>query len=89
MSAPIEKLNDKFAETEIDDEIVVMHLDSGDFFSLTGTATDIWRLIDGTRTREAIVAELSAIYDSGAVAIASDVDGLLLQLSDAGIVARA
>ncbi len=89
MSAPIEKLRDKFAETEIDDEIVVMHLDSGDFFSLTGTATDIWRLIDGARTREEIVAELSSSYDSGEAAIASDVDGLLVQLADAGIVALA
>ena len=83
----IAKLTDRFTETEIDDEIVVMKLDSGDFFSITGTGCAIWRLIDGARDRVALVAALLAEFPDGADAIAGDVDAFLRTLQDEGLLA--
>lgn len=77
----------RFAETRIDDETVIMSLDSGDFFSLTGTAQSIWRLLDGTRDRAAILAELAAEYDAPEAEMASDVDSFLAGLRAAGLLA--
>jgi PqqD family protein of HPr-rel-A system len=88
VSAAIRKAADKFSETAIDDEVVVMSLASGDFFSLTGTARAIWLLIDGTRDRDALIAALAAEYDIPAEAVGGDVDAFLADLDQAGLLAR-
>ena len=82
----IAKLAEAFTETEIDDEVVLMRLDNGEFFSMTGTGRDIWRLIDGSRDRDAIVASLVAEFDGPADEIGADVDAYLARLRDAGLV---
>ena len=83
----IAKRSGNFTETEIDGEIVVMLLDSGEFFSITGTGTDIWRMIDGTRGRDAVVAALAEEFSADSADIARDVDEYLAILRSAGLVA--
>lgn len=80
---------DRFTETDIDDEIVVMRLDSGDFFSLADTAAAAWRLIDGTRDRAALIEELAAQFDADEAEIAADLDEFLARLKEQGLVATA
>jgi len=75
--AAITKRFDQFTETELDDEIVVMKLDSGEFFSLTDSGAAIWRLIDGARDRDALVAALTREFAADASEIAADVDAFL------------
>lgn len=87
MSALLKKATDRFSETAIDDEIVVMNLDSGSFFSLTGTARAIWLLIDGTQDRVALLADLAAEFGASDAVIAGDVDLFLAQLDEAGLLA--
>lgn len=82
----VSKQGDRFTETEIDDEIVVMHLGTGEFFSLSGTAAATWRLIDGTRGRAELVTELSSQFDGKAFDIGRDVDGFLGQLQTMGLI---
>lgn len=82
------KRSDRFSETTIDDEVVVMHLASGDFFSLTDSAKAIWDHIDGVRTRDALIADLAHDYDLTPEEIAPDVDAFLASLDDAGLLAR-
>ncbi len=86
MSA-LAKRPDRFAETDVDDEIVVMRLENGEFFSLAGTAAATWRLIDGTRDKAALVAALAAEYDADQATIATDVDEFLANLTEMGLVA--
>lgn len=83
----IVKQPDRFSETDIDDEIVVMRLDNGEFFSLAGTAAATWRLIDGKRSREELVAALADRFDGPTADIAADVDDFLAGLRDMGLVA--
>ena len=83
------KRPDRFTETEIDDEIVVMRLDTGEFFSLSGTAAAAWRLIDGTRARTEILDTLAAAYGTDESAIVADVDDFLAQLKEQGLIATA
>ncbi len=87
MTQLLTKQSDRFSETAIDDEVVVMSLESGDFFSLTGTARAIWRLIDGTRDRAALLSELAQQHDCQVTEIADDVDAFLDQLNQAGLLA--
>lgn len=79
----------QFAETTIDDEIVVMSLVSGDFFSLTGTARAIWLALDGQHDRAGLVNALAAEFGAGQDEIAGDVEAFLAQLAAAGLLAGA
>ena len=85
MTLPIRKLADAFTETAIDEEVVVMSLASGDFFTLEDTARAIWLLIDGTRDRAAVLAALEADY--GPEVDADEVDAFLASIAVAGFVA--
>ena len=87
MTAVISKLHGSFSETLIDDEVVVMSLNSGDFFSLTDSSKEIWQLIDGTRTRDGIIAELAHVYEGKLEAISEDLDDFLNRLQETGFIA--
>lgn len=86
MSTKLAKATGRFSETAIDDEVVVMNLESGDFFSLTGTAGAIWALIDGTRSRAALLSELAAQFVAEESALSEDLDAFLAQLDAAGLL---
>ena len=86
MSKTITKAQASFSETAIDDEIVVMHLISGEFFSLTGTGRALWLLIDGARTRDALLAAAAAQYGVKPTDIAGDTDEFLARLTAAGFL---
>lgn len=87
MTQPLTRCSHAFAETVIDGEVVLLNLQEGTFFSLTGTAALIWPLIDGTRSRAALLAELAAAHGEDAALIAPDLDAFLAQLTEAGFVA--
>ena len=86
MSSRLAKMPAAFAETAIGDEVVVMSLATGDFFSLTGTSAAIWRLIDGSRGRDAIVAALADRYVGSGEDIAAQTDAFIAELAGAGFV---
>lgn len=81
------KLVERFTETDIDDEIIVMRLDNGEFFALSGTAAATWRLIDGQRDRAALLAALACEFAADESQIAADVDELLGRLKESRLVA--
>ena len=86
MTSKITKAAERFSETTIDAETVVMSLDSGDFFSLSGTAQAIWLLIDDRRDRAELVAAVAAQYGVAADTIAGEVEAFLARLVDADLI---
>lgn len=89
MSALLAKAADNLSETAIDDEIVVMNLENGNFYSLTGTGRAIWQLIDGSRTLDAIIAALAEEYSTSAAEIAAEVEAFVSDLTAAGLIRHA
>lgn len=87
--AAITKHVDRFTETDIDDEIVIMRLTNGEFFSLSDSAAAIWRLIDGKRDRNALIAALGHEYKADALQLSAEVDEFLWQLTEAELLAEA
>ncbi len=85
MSA-VNKVEGSFVETEIDEELVLMRIADGDFFSLEGTARAIWQAIDESRDRAAIVSHLAAEFDAPPEAIAVDTNAFIDELVAAGLV---
>jgi hypothetical protein len=86
-TSALTKRSDRFTETDIDEEIVVMRLDNGEFFSLSETAAVVWRLIDGRRDRAALLAALAEQFDGPEDRMAADVDELLSTLKEMGLLA--
>lgn len=84
----ISKLSERFTESVTDDEIVIMRVDNGEFFSLAGTAAAAWRLIDGDRDKAAVVAALAQEFTTDEKEIAPEVDEFLLRLRDSGLLAE-
>ena len=87
MIAPLMKQAGRFSETTVDGEVVLLNLDDGAFFSLTGTAAEIWSLIDGARNREAVIAELAARHNADPAAVTADLDPFLADLQARGFLA--
>ncbi|MBC2664624.1 PqqD family protein [Novosphingobium flavum] len=85
MSA-VSKNTGNFVETEVDDELILMRISDGDFFSLEGTARAVWAAIDGVRDRSQIVGFLAAEFEAPAEAIAPDAHAFLDELAAAGLV---
>lgn len=81
------KATGQYTETTIDDEIVVMNLESGDFFSLTGTARAIWQQLDRHQDRDRLVAAIADEFGADPAMVGADVDAFLVQLADAGLLA--
>ncbi len=80
------KRADRFVETEIDGETVVMELESGDFFSLSGSALSIWQMIDGTRDKPSLVAAVAAEYRVAEAELAPEIDAFVADLKAAKLV---
>ena len=86
MSSTLVKCADRFVETEIDGETVVMELETGDFFSLSGSALSIWQLIDGTRDRASLGAAIAAEYQIAEAQLAGEIDAFVAELKAAKLV---
>jgi glycerate kinase len=82
----ISKVEGSFVETEVDEELVLMRIADGDFFSLEGTARAVWQAIDGSRDREAIVDHLAAEFSAPSEQIAGDTNAFIDELVAAGLV---
>lgn len=80
------KATGRFTETTIDDEVVVMSLASGDFFSLTGSARAIWDMLDAHHDRAGLIGALAKEYGAEPAAIAADVDDFLANLARSGLL---
>ncbi len=81
------KLTGRYTETDVDDEVVIMRLDNGEFFALSGTAAAIWRLIDGESDRAVLIATLSDQFTANDTEIAADLDEFIGRLKVSGLLA--
>ena len=65
-----------------DDEIVIVDLDSGSYYSLGKCGADIWNLAEKHASVAEITAQIAASYNLETAQIASAVEALLQQLQD-------
>lgn len=86
MTKALIKQTDRFAETSIDDETIIMDLGNAEFFSLNATAGSVWRAINGERDRDMVLELIAREYDAAPSDIADEVDQLLARLREAGFV---
>ena len=75
--------HDKF-----DDEIVILDTLAGYYFSLRGSAIDIWLLVEANASRAMMVELLAARYEGDREVIIPAVDNCLTQLLEYGLIRK-
>lgn len=73
-------------ETEIDAEISLYDPRTEQVTVLNGTASDVWRLVDGKRSVEEITELLSSAYQVSPNEIAADVTQTVGLFAEAGLI---
>lgn len=73
-------------EMEIDGEVTLYHGRTQTALVLNGTASDVWRLVDGTRTPERVAELLASVYNADLDTVRADVNSALRQLREHGLL---
>jgi hypothetical protein len=86
--APTQPLRrDRVLVERIDDETVLLDLDSGLYFALNEVGARVWELCDGQRAIDDIVAVIVEEYDVDTATARADVAELVAQLADDALLA--
>lgn len=72
---------------ETDDAVVLLHTETGAYYSLNAVAGRIFAMCDGVHTVEAMVDAIVAAFDVPVERVRRDVVVTLDRLADAGLVA--
>ena len=81
------KLTENFVETDVDDETLIVDMDGGLLFSLSGTGRAVWKAINGARSADEIVRQMANAYTGQRSAICADIDRLLADFASARLIA--
>lgn len=84
MARLLRKVETSHCATEMDGELVMIHVGTGKFFSLKGVGLDIWQRLDGEADLDAICADLCREYGVSAEECGKSVDAFVSQLTAAG-----
>lgn len=80
------RLADNISFTEIDDEMVLLNLNSGSYFGLNKTGIDILKLLIDGSTVATIAPTLAEKYQVSAETLNSDIDALIKELLDSELI---
>lgn len=72
--------------TDLDGEVIMMNVETGNYFHLDDIATDVWNLLDRPQTIDAVVSGLREIYDVSQEDCRRDVGKLVAELCEAGVL---
>ena len=72
---------------ELDGEVVILNLATGNYYGLEGEANEMWRLLIAHGSTEEVAAIMSREYDVDAARLVRDLDALVHDLASRSIVA--
>ena len=73
-------------ETEVDGELVALHVDNGTCYGFNGTATRIWALVEQPRLFSQLKEELTREFDVDPAVCERELGELLRELEGDGLV---
>lgn len=82
----ITKNKNKFVETRIDNEVVLMNVDNGNFYALKSTGLAIWDIIETKSNRASVINALTLKFLVANDLCETDVDAFLSEMVEAGFV---
>lgn len=85
LSSTIDR-NESIVFTELDETIVMMDVDEGQYYELASVAARIWQLVENRPTVEGLCDALAGEYDVAADECREDVVEFLQTASEQGLV---
>ncbi len=85
-SYKVYRIQPKVVRECFEDEVVIINLESGNYYSLNGTGAEIWRDLETGGAAEAVTAALAARYDAPETMIRPAVESFIRQLEEQGLV---
>ena len=76
----------KHLATSVDNEVVILGIESGNYFGLNKIASDIWQMLDRPVVVNELVSELESHYRAEENDIRGDVISFLNLLSTKGLI---
>jgi hypothetical protein len=61
-AGPLNINQEKITHQRIDDEVVIINLETGTYYSLRGFATAVWQQIETGRSRQSLIAAVGTAY---------------------------
>jgi len=83
------RIVDDVVWTDLDDEVVILKLDTGIYFGLNRVGARIWTLIATGRRREEILQSIATQYNVSRDQVERDFDELISDLSNEGLIKTA
>ena len=80
------ELLDHVLHQELDGEIVLLDVNSGDYYSLNEVGSTIWGLISEKKALSEILEVLCHEFDADASVLKSDLEAFVRQLDEAGFL---
>jgi hypothetical protein len=80
------KRSDAAMARRVDDDAVILDITSGQFFGINDVGALVWDLLEHDTTRDALVNAVTAEFDVDSEQAGDDIDALIAQLSNAGLV---
>ena len=71
---------------EVDDEIVLLHMGTENYFSLDDVGTQMWNLIQKFEAIDDVVKALLDVYDVAEETLINDLDNFLTALGERNLV---
>lgn len=72
--------------TEMDGEIAFLNIDTGNYYTVNKTGSEIWKQIDGIRSIDEIVTELMDTYDVTYEECHAQVTRYITMLHEGGLI---
>jgi len=79
--------SDDLLGAEVGDELLMMSVEKGSYFSLNPVATRIWALLEQPRTLDELVASLTQEYDVPPATCSEETATFLAALRERGMLA--
>lgn len=86
MGGPIRRSKSSTLEAEVDGDLSLYNPESSQVTVLNSSATEIWKLIDGSMTLTEIVNRLAESYEVNPDTIVDEVQQTVSSLTEAGLV---
>ena len=81
------KINEpKVMHETIDGEVILIHMDSGNYYSINLIGADIWKLVANNITTDQIVADILLRYEGETNAVNESIYTFLSQLEREGLI---
>lgn len=78
--------SDKVVHETIDNEVIIINLDTGTYYSLVETGLDVWQAIEQGVSRPAMDETLARLYDADPSQVSTALDEFIGQLLSEEIV---